>query len=138
MADNPCEAEAACEVACALPQRQQVVSVALRAGTTAREVVLASGLQTKFPELDFEHAPLAVFGRLVEDDYPVQPGDRVEICRPLQRDPRDARRELAAKGLTIGSGHRLGSDPLQTGSDPNQLGSTGTSRRTSRTRSPSK
>ncbi len=99
-----------CEVACGLPGRQKVVPVSLEAGTTARVAVLVSGLQAEFPELDFEHAPLAVYGTRITDDYRVQPGDRVELCRPLQRDPREARRELAAKGLTMGGGHRSGPD----------------------------
>ncbi|HHQ15047.1 MAG TPA: RnfH family protein [Chromatiales bacterium] len=108
------------EVACGLPDRQQAVPVTVPAGTVAREAVVKSGLQPEFPELDFERAPLAVFGKPVADDYRVQPAERVELCRPLQRDPRDARRELAAKGLTMGSGRRLGSDSVQTGSDPNR------------------
>jgi putative ubiquitin-RnfH superfamily antitoxin RatB of RatAB toxin-antitoxin module len=45
--------------------------------------------------------PLGVFGRVVADDYGVQAGDRVEIYRPLEREPREARRELAARGLTM-------------------------------------
>ena len=105
------EAQISIEVACGLPDRQRVVPVVVPAGTVAREAVARSGLQPEFPQLDFEHAPLAVFGKPVADDYRVRSGDRIELCRPLQRDPRDARRELAAQGLTMGGGHRLGSDP---------------------------
>jgi putative ubiquitin-RnfH superfamily antitoxin RatB of RatAB toxin-antitoxin module len=35
-------------------------------------------------------------------DRPLQPGDRVEICRPLRTDPRDLRRMLQASGQVMG------------------------------------
>ena len=46
-------------------------------------------------------ANCGVFGREITDDYVIRAGDRLEIYRPLERDPRDARRELAARGLTM-------------------------------------
>ena len=92
------------EVACALPGRQRLLALHVASGTNAREALRLSGLQADFPELDFAALPLAVYGELVADDYPVQPGDRVEVCRPLARDPREVRRELAARGLTMGGG----------------------------------
>lgn len=89
------------EVVCALPSRQELVSLQVPPGTTAREVVTLAKLQDRCPEVDVAAAPLAVYGVVVNDSHPVRAGDRVEILRPLQRDPRDARRELAARGKTM-------------------------------------
>lgn len=90
------------EVACALPGRQRVVAVSLPAGATARDAVLASGLQQAFPELDLAACNLGIYGRVVPDRYPLGAGDRVEILRPLVRDPREARRLAAARGEVLG------------------------------------
>ena len=38
---------------------------------------------------------VAVFGERVALTQPLQPGDRVELLRPLQADPKDARRQRA-------------------------------------------
>lgn len=89
------------EVACGWPDRQRVVSLLMPAGATAREAVLAAGLAAEFPDLDPAIVPLAVFGAEVVDSYKLRSGDRVDLLRPLLRDPRDARRELAARGKTI-------------------------------------
>ncbi len=55
----------------------------------------ASGLVEEFPEIDLERAPLGVFGRSCADDTVLRAGDRVEIYRPLQIDPKEARRRRA-------------------------------------------
>jgi putative ubiquitin-RnfH superfamily antitoxin RatB of RatAB toxin-antitoxin module len=90
------------QVACALPDRQRVVTVTLPAGATAREAVAASGLQREFPELDLAACDLGIYGHAVPDQRPVAEGDRVEILRPLVRDPREARRLAAARGEVLG------------------------------------
>ncbi len=83
------------EVAYARPDRQRLVTVELAAGATARDAVRASGLVDEFPEIDVERARLGVFGRACADDTVLRAGDRVEIYRPLQIDPKEARRRRA-------------------------------------------
>lgn len=90
------------EVACALPERQRIISLEVPAGTSARQAVILSGIQRDFPELSVASSALGVFGKVVEDDHTLRDGDRVEIYRPLARDPREARRLLAARGETMG------------------------------------
>ena len=89
------------EVAYARPDVQCIVVVEVAPGTAARDVLRLSGLADEFPEIDVAACPLGVFGRAVTDAYGVKSGDRIEIYRPLERDPRDARRELAERGLTM-------------------------------------
>ncbi len=83
------------EVAYARPDRQRLVTVELAAGATARDAVRASGLAAEFPEIDVERVPLGVFGRACADESVLRAGDRVEIYRPLQVDPKEARRRRA-------------------------------------------
>ncbi len=83
------------EVAYARPDRQRLVTVELAAGATARDAVRASRIADECPEIDLEQAPLGVFGRACADDTVLRAGDRVEIYRPLQIDPKEARRRRA-------------------------------------------
>jgi putative ubiquitin-RnfH superfamily antitoxin RatB of RatAB toxin-antitoxin module len=81
-----------CEVAYARPDRQFVSSVQLPEGATVRDALLASGLIDDCGEIDPQTAVFGVFGRVVPGEHRLKDGDRVEIYRPLQIDPRTARR----------------------------------------------
>jgi putative ubiquitin-RnfH superfamily antitoxin RatB of RatAB toxin-antitoxin module len=94
----------AVEIAYALPEQQRLLRITVPAGTNAREALRLSGLAADFPELDVEACPLGVFGKEVTADYLLAEGDRVEVYRPLVNDPRESRRALAARGVTMGVG----------------------------------
>ncbi|WP_136068301.1 RnfH family protein [Modicisalibacter radicis] len=88
------------EVAFALPQRQRIVALTLAAGTTAREAVRCAELGRHFPELPastFLEAELGIFGKVLREPHKhvLQPGDRIEVYRPLLIDPKQARRQRA-------------------------------------------
>lgn len=85
------------EVVCARPDRQRLVTVELAPGATARDAVHASGIAVEFPDIDLTRAPLGVFGRACDDDTVLRAGDRVEVYRPLQVDPKEARRRRARR-----------------------------------------
>jgi putative ubiquitin-RnfH superfamily antitoxin RatB of RatAB toxin-antitoxin module len=87
--------ELAVEVVYATSEEQRVVRVAFAPGLTAEQAVRRSGLLEAFPDVAARPLVLGVFGLRVELRHRLSPGDRVEICRPLLRDPRDRRRELA-------------------------------------------
>ena len=84
----------AVEVAWATPDQQVLLKLEVPAGTSARKAVKLSGMDDciEAQARDIDSLPLGVFGQAVADDYQLQPGDRVEIYRPLHRDPREARR----------------------------------------------
>lgn len=88
------------EVAYAEPERQIVRRVRVTPGATLREVVEESGLHADIPELSSEHLDLGVFGRRMDPQRTVQPGDRVEVYRPLGKDPKEIRRARAGKRLS--------------------------------------
>lgn len=90
------------EVAYATPERQEIVALRVAEGTTALEAVTTSGILDLFPEIDIASQPMGVFskplngkGRPLPEEYVLQAGDRVEIYRPLQIDPKQARLERA-------------------------------------------
>jgi putative ubiquitin-RnfH superfamily antitoxin RatB of RatAB toxin-antitoxin module len=82
----------AIEVAYALPERQKIIALSVTPGTTAQQAIEESNLQQLFPEITATPLSIGVFSRKVPLDYIVQPGDRIEIYRPLAKDPMDARR----------------------------------------------
>lgn len=83
------------EVAYARPERQRLITLDLAPGATASDAVRASGLADEYPDIDPEDTPLGVFGQACAPTTVLRAGDRVEIYRPLQVDPKEARRRRA-------------------------------------------
>lgn len=92
------------EVAYATPQKQIILECEVDSGTTPRQVVKISGIDQHFPEIDLENCDLGVFGKSVTAEYELNDGDRIEIYRPLLADPKEVRRQRAAKGLKTKKG----------------------------------
>lgn len=80
------------EVVYARPEEQNLIFLRVPAGCTAAQAVERSGLRARFPELAQGPPALAIFGRLAPADAVLQAGDRVELLRPLQADPKERRR----------------------------------------------
>jgi len=92
------------EVVYGLSHTQRLIALEVPAGTTALATVQRSGLLQEFPEIDLETASLGIFSRLLDgrmlpapSEYRVQANDRIEIYRPLQIDPKQARLRRAAR-----------------------------------------
>jgi hypothetical protein len=83
------------EVIYALPQKQERVLLDLPPDSTVRDALQAGGLLRRLPQLGFGR--LGVWGRLVTAETKLGDRDRVEIYRPLIADPKEVRRERAAK-----------------------------------------
>lgn len=84
------------EVAYARPDRAFCIPLQVNAGTTVAEAIQESGLLEQCPEIDLSVQKVGIFARPCDLNDPVSDGDRVEIYRPLQVDPREARRRRAA------------------------------------------
>lgn len=87
----------AVEVAYALPDKQLIKAFEVPPGTTARQAVELSSIADSFDGLILEGNALGIFGKVVASDYVLRAGDRVEIYRPLIADPKEVRKERAAK-----------------------------------------
>jgi len=86
------------EVVYALPGEQPLVALVLPEGTIVQQAIERSGLLSRFPDIDPARAKVGIFGRVTPADTELRDGDRVEIYRPLQADPKDARRTRAGPG----------------------------------------
>ena len=90
------------EVVLALPGRQELISLDVDTDTTVEMAISLSAIGDKFPEEDLSNYRTGIWGKLVNRDHPLQDGDRLELVRPLLMDPRDARRQLALSGRSMG------------------------------------
>ena len=92
------------EVAYALPDKQELITLSVQQGTTALAAVVASGLTTKYPDLNINGAKMGIFSKLLDgkhlslpNEYKLEHKDRVEIYRPLLIDPKQARMDKVKK-----------------------------------------
>jgi putative ubiquitin-RnfH superfamily antitoxin RatB of RatAB toxin-antitoxin module len=88
----------AIEVAYATPEQQLIITLNLDEGTTVEAAIIASGLLARFPDISLSTNAVGIFGKVCELSQVLKAGDRVEIYRPLVHDPKEARRQRAAKG----------------------------------------
>ncbi|SDZ99784.1 RnfH family protein [Microbulbifer marinus] len=98
----------AVEVVYALPHEQRLMRLLVQPGTTALEALVRSGIPEEYPEVDPTTAKLGIFGQALgtkglppADQYVLQPGDRVEVYRPLIADPKEARKQRAEKAKRL-------------------------------------
>lgn len=80
------------EVVFALPDRQFLESIEVTDGATVADAIRQSGLARRFPDTDFGRLDVGIWGKPVCRDRVLTDGDRVEVYRPLEMDPREARR----------------------------------------------
>lgn len=99
------------EVVFALPERQELISLTVEPGTTVEMALTLSAVSDKFPQEDLSSCQVGIWGQVVDRDHPLAHGDRLELYRPLKIDPRDARRQLAARGDSMGKPVGVAKDP---------------------------
>ncbi len=92
------------EVVYARPERQEVSSISLPAGSTVGQAIEASGLLAKHPEIDLARNKLGIYAKLAKVDTALRDRDRVEIYRPLIADPKEVRKQRAAEGKAMKKG----------------------------------
>lgn len=84
------------EVIRAWPRRHESVELELPDGATVADAVAGAGWGD-----DPDAVAFAVFGQRVVGSAALQEGDRVELLRPLQADPKEARRQRVEAGRSI-------------------------------------
>jgi hypothetical protein len=85
------------EVVYALPREQIVIEEQVVQGSTVGEVLSASKIHARVPELHIADGKVGIFGKAVKLSQTLKSGDRIEIYRPLINDPKEARRRKAAE-----------------------------------------
>ena len=86
------------EVVFAGSSRQVAKSFRLQAPATVADVLALAALDAEFAGIDFDAAPVGIYGRMAARSDLLADGDRVEIYRPLAVDPKAARRSRARRG----------------------------------------
>jgi hypothetical protein len=81
----------------ALPAGATEIELELPAGSSVADALARSGLEARHPDIDFAAAGVGVYGVRVALDTKLSDGDRVEIYRPLQADPKELRRRRAGR-----------------------------------------
>jgi putative ubiquitin-RnfH superfamily antitoxin RatB of RatAB toxin-antitoxin module len=80
------------QVLLAWPHRLLQCELSMEAGATVADAVRQAGLGH-----EDEVAGYAIFGVAAEPGAALRDGDRVELLRPLQGDPKEARRQRARR-----------------------------------------
>lgn len=83
------------QVCYALPDTAFLRTVSLPAGSTVRQAVGQSGVLEQYPRLDLAVNMVGIYGKKKTLDTVLRQHDRVEVYRPLQADPKEARRRRA-------------------------------------------
>jgi len=93
----PAEAHIHIEVAyCPAPGVADIVALTLPSGSTLAQALEVSGLRERHA-LPAEGLRLGIWGKLKEAGQVLRERDRVEVYRPLQVDPKEARRQRYAR-----------------------------------------
>ena len=91
------------EIVFALAQKQSLQTVLVDAGASVADVIEKSELASAFADQNLAEMACGIWGREVARHHAVKDGDRIELYRPLELDPREARRQLALSGRTMSS-----------------------------------
>ena len=86
------------EVAYALRDKQVLTALEVEEGTSVREAIECSGILRHYPEIEQDPGRVGIFGKVVDPDTQLRDGDRVEIYRPLEADPKEARLRRVKRG----------------------------------------
>jgi putative ubiquitin-RnfH superfamily antitoxin RatB of RatAB toxin-antitoxin module len=89
-------------VAIALPDRQEVLELELAEGATLADALAAARVGERLPGYSAGRFAVGIWSRRKEPETRLRDGDRVEIYRPLQADPKDSRRTRAGTGRKAG------------------------------------
>jgi len=87
------------ELAAGFKDAQRLLEIEVPEGTTVWEAVTmaieADGFLADWGQHPVNPSQVGIFGQRCKPDRVLQPGDRIELYRPLTADPKEVRRELA-------------------------------------------
>ncbi|MDZ5634001.1 RnfH family protein [Janthinobacterium sp. GMG1] len=89
------EANIEVQVCHALPDSSFLRSLKVPAGATIEQALALSGLLQDIPGIDLAVNMVGIYGKKKPLDTILREHDRVEVYRPLQADPKEARRRRA-------------------------------------------
>jgi len=90
------------EVVYGVPNKQKILTLLVKMGTTVEQAIIDSGVIALFPEINLEVNKVGVWNRAVKLSEIVNDLDRIEVYRPLIADPKDVRKRRAEKAKLEG------------------------------------
>jgi putative ubiquitin-RnfH superfamily antitoxin RatB of RatAB toxin-antitoxin module len=90
------------EVIYATLSKQEILVFNTKEGDTIINVINASGILQKFPEIDLTINKVGIYNQIKKLNDNVKAGDRVEIYRVLIADPKEVRRKKAREQKETG------------------------------------
>ncbi len=93
-------------IAIALPERQILHELDVPEACMVRQALLLAaqqGMDLSWTTLDLHTVPLGIYGLRVSDEQVLSEGDRLELYRALRQDPKELRRQRAARQADTGS-----------------------------------
>jgi len=94
------------EVVYARDDRQSLISLEVKEGTTLKEAIELSGILETYKQIDLSKDRLGIFSKFATLDTVLREKDRVEIYRPLIADPKKVRKERAAQAKSMRSNNK--------------------------------
>ena len=85
------------ELIYATPQEQEIITIEVEQGVNVGQAIHQSGILTNYPEIDLDAVKVGIFGKVAKLDRVLEARDRIEIYRTLIADPKQARKNRAAK-----------------------------------------
>lgn len=85
------------EVAYAMPDKQTLLNLQVKQGTTLIEAIRQSGILEQYPEINLDQSKFGIYSKISPPDTVLREKDRVEIYRELIADPKESRRKRAEK-----------------------------------------
>jgi putative ubiquitin-RnfH superfamily antitoxin RatB of RatAB toxin-antitoxin module len=93
------------EIVYGIAAKQTCLQQSVKPGTTVLEAIQQSGMLQRWPEIDLLALnKVGIFGKFATLDTRVNDNDRIEIYRPLDIDPKQARLLRAARSKLVSSG----------------------------------
>ena len=89
------------EVAYALAEKQSLITLEVKEGSTLKEAIDASGILKQYRQIDLSKDRVGIFSKFATLDTVLREKDRVEIYRPLEADPKKIRKERAAQSKAM-------------------------------------
>jgi uncharacterized protein len=88
------------EIVYAQPQRSISKSLLLSPAATVADALAQAAQVQDFLGVDLATSPVGIFGKVARRDAKLKDGDRIEIYRPLQEEPKLARRKRAGRKVS--------------------------------------
>jgi putative ubiquitin-RnfH superfamily antitoxin RatB of RatAB toxin-antitoxin module len=85
------------EIVYAQPRRSISKSLRLAPGATIADALAEAASGQDFLGVDLANSPVGIFGKVARRDAKLSDGDRIEIYRPLQEEPKLARRNRSSR-----------------------------------------